>query len=69
LIWYTNLGFPVLQIIKASTQEFGVQMNEQLKEMGFDVQEMKNTLVTRVNELVNPPARAHQEENIEMKTI
>jgi hypothetical protein len=54
LIWYTNMGGPVLQVVKVSTQEFVRQINDQLKERGFDAIQIKQQVTAKIATLLHP---------------
>jgi protein SEY1 len=66
LIWYTNMGGPVLQVVKVSTQEFGRQVNDQLKERGFDAIKIKQQVSTKIAALLHPNNDADE---IPMETL
>ena len=69
LVWYTNMGGPILQVVKVSSQEFGRQFNDQLKERGFDTSQIRQQVAAKIATIFRPQERNQdsRREDIQME--
>ncbi|KAJ3258360.1 Dynamin-like GTPase that mediates homotypic ER fusion [Boothiomyces macroporosus] len=69
LIYYTKMGGPVLQVVKASTREVGNQVKEQLKSSGYDLDTMIPSAKDYISKIVNGTQPQAGGDEIEMESI
>ncbi|KAJ3273763.1 Dynamin-like GTPase that mediates homotypic ER fusion [Terramyces sp. JEL0728] len=69
LIYYTQMGGPVLQVVKASTREVGNQVKEQLKASGYDLDTIIPSARDYVSNFVNGTQPQAGGDEIEMESV
>ena len=70
VIWYTNLGGPFLQIVKATTGEVVTQANSELKKRGLDSEAIIESVKAKAKEfLIYDDGTRQRKEGIELKAM